>query len=67
MARTGDGQFTISVTDNGPGLPTDYENSSSLGLTLVKLLVDQIDGTMNIDSSGNGTNICISFPDPSLA
>jgi two-component sensor histidine kinase len=67
MARTGDGQFTISVSDNGPGLPAGYENTGSLGFTLVKLLVDQIDGTMDIDSSGNGTTIRIRFPDPDLA
>jgi PAS domain S-box-containing protein len=66
MARTGDGQFTISVSDNGPGLPAGYENTGSLGFTLVKLLVDQIDGTMDIDSSGDGTTIRIRFPDPAL-
>lgn len=67
LALTGDGQFIISVEDNGPGLPEGYENSGSLGLTLVKLLVSQIDGAMDIESTGNGTTIRIRFPDPSLA
>jgi PAS domain S-box-containing protein len=66
MTRTADGQFIISVKDNGPGLPAGYENKGSLGLTLVKLLVDQIDGTMEIDSSGNGTSVHIRFPDPAI-
>jgi PAS domain S-box-containing protein len=66
MMRTGDGSFSISVQDNGPGLPTGYEQTGSLGLTLVRLLVDQIDGTLDIDSSENGTTIHIRFPDPSL-
>jgi PAS domain S-box-containing protein len=64
MARTGDGLFTITVADNGPGLPAGYEDSGSLGLTLVRLLVGQIDGTMDIDSSEHGTAIRICFPDP---
>jgi PAS domain S-box-containing protein len=67
MARSGDGQFTITVSDNGPGLPAGYENSGSLGITLVRLLVGQIDGTMDIDSSADGTIIRIQFPDPTLA
>ncbi|MGD9940105.1 MAG: PAS domain S-box protein, partial [Clostridia bacterium] len=67
MTRTGDGQFAISVSDNGPGLPTGYEDTGSLGFTLVKLLVDQIDGIMDTDSSGNGTTIRIRFPDSALS
>ncbi|MDX9957387.1 MAG: histidine kinase, partial [Spirochaetia bacterium] len=66
-SRTGDGQFAISVSDNGPGLPAGYEDTGSLGFTLVKLLVDQIDGIMDIDSSGNGTTIRIRFPDSALS
>jgi two-component sensor histidine kinase len=66
MTVSSEGQFTISVQDTGPGLPEGYENTGSLGLTLVRLLVDQIDGTMNVDSSGDGTMVRISFPDPSL-
>jgi PAS domain S-box-containing protein len=66
MARGEAGLFTITVVDNGPGLPPDYEDSGSLGLTLVRLLVDQIDGTLVIDSSKAGTTIHITFPDPSL-
>ena len=66
MTGSSEGQFTISVHDTGPGLPEGYENTGSLGLTLVRLLVDQIDGTMNVDSSADGTLVRISFPDPSL-
>ena len=66
MDQDKDGLFSILVTDNGPGLPADYEKSGSLGLTLVRLLVGQIDGTMDMESSADGTMIRISFPDPSL-
>ena len=67
MARGQDNLVSISIADNGPGLPVGYENSKSLGLTLVKLLVDQIDGTMLIESSEKGTNIRIEFPEPTLS
>jgi PAS domain S-box-containing protein len=64
MTRTLEGRFMITVVDNGPGLPPGYEASDSLGLTLVRLLVDQIDGAIDMESSGSGTTIRVGFPDP---
>lgn len=64
MRRDGD-DVVLTVRDNGPGLPEGYESSGSLGLTLVRLLIAQIDGEMAIASSDAGTEINIAFPDPS--
>ena len=55
--------FEMSIVDNGHGLPEGYINTETLGLTLVKLLVTQINGTMDIQSEGNGTSIRIFFSD----
>lgn len=66
MRRGERGSVVMTVKDNGPGLPEGYESSGSLGLTLVRLLVGQIDGELTITSSSAGTQVRVALPDPSL-
>ena len=42
--------FSLTVSDNGKGIPEDLEleNSESLGLRLVGILVDQLDGEIEL-------------------
>jgi len=49
-----DGQFTLMVSDNGVGLPKDldFRATQSLGLQLVHTLVEQLEGTIELDRSG---------------
>ncbi|MGA9140199.1 MAG: PAS domain S-box protein [Methanocella sp.] len=63
MHREG-GEYTLAVGDNGIGLPphVDYRNTSSLGLQLVNLLVNQLDGDLAL-SGDNGTVFSIRFYD----
>ncbi len=51
------------VDDNGVGLPEDFdwENSSSLGLRLVRILTRQLRGELGIDRR-NGTRFSVRFP-----
>ncbi len=58
----GDDKYTLTVADNGAGLPENFimEESDSLGLQLVRGLVDQLDGDLEV-SSGNGTEFRIKF------
>lgn len=65
MKRGEGGSVVMTVKDNGPGLPEGYESSGSLGLTLVRLLVGQIDGELTITSSSAGTQVRIALPAPS--
>lgn len=55
-------QFCIS--DNGKGFPEnfDYRNTKSLGLQLVCILTEQIEGKLKVKSSATGTSFSISFP-----
>ena len=55
-------QFTLVVSDNGAGLPQDFslEDVSSLGLQLVTMLAQQLDGTFTVDDS-EGTTLAVSF------
>jgi two-component sensor histidine kinase len=57
-----DGQFTLVVSDNGVGFPQDLDflDTDSLGLQLVNTLIDQLEGTIELDRSG-GTVFEITF------
>jgi two-component sensor histidine kinase len=48
------------VSDNGTGIPdsVDLENPDTLGLQLVSILVDQLDGEMELKRD-NGTEFII--------
>ena len=56
--------YVLEVSDNGSGFPAgiDFRNTDSLGLRLVTILVSQIDGHIDLDSS-NGTKFTIKFSD----
>jgi PAS domain S-box-containing protein len=55
-------QYTLVVADNGPGIPedVDVENTTSLGLQLIHVLVDQIEGHLELKRK-RGTEFIISF------
>jgi two-component sensor histidine kinase len=54
--------ITLTVSDNGIGFPehVDFRNASSLGLTLINSLVQQLDGSIELDRRG-GTTFTITF------
>ena len=56
--------YRLSVSDDGAGLPDnfDYANSDTLGLQLVTTLVRQLDGVIDVQSR-EGTSITIEFPE----
>jgi two-component sensor histidine kinase len=63
VLRAEAGQVSLSVRDNGIGLPEslDVRNTESLGLQLVCLLTEQLGGTMTLTREG-GTAFAVSFP-----
>jgi PAS domain S-box-containing protein len=58
------GQIILTVSDNGSGLPEGFSlaESGTTGFTLVRTLVQQIDGTLTYETSGKGTNFVITVP-----
>ncbi len=55
---------TLSIKDNGPGLPDNFENMTeqSLGHRLVSQLVKQLEGEITVESeAGAGTRYQITF------
>ncbi|MEW6491122.1 MAG: PAS domain S-box protein [Cyanobacteriota bacterium] len=63
-----DDTLTLIVRDNGIGIPEelDIETTTSLGLTLVQGLAEQLEGTLELDRS-RGTVFKITFAAPKVA
>ena len=59
-----DHRIRLSIEDDGIGLPANFELAKikSLGLHLVNLMVDQLNGTVSI-TSNNGTKVLIEWHD----
>ena len=57
-----DGQYMLTIRDNGIGFPEDLDfmNTDSLGMQLVVSLVEQIEGSIEL-VRGNGTEFRIKF------
>ncbi|WP_229391777.1 MASE3 domain-containing protein [Methanosarcina sp. DH2] len=69
LKKGSDLQFTLTVADNGKGLPEniDFRNTDSLGLQLVNILVEQIESSIELKrNSGkeSGTEFKITFRKP---
>jgi PAS domain S-box-containing protein len=58
-----DANFSLTVSDNGVGLPESLElrDTASLGLRLVRTLAHQLKGTVELDGDA-GTTFIITFP-----
>lgn len=54
--------YTLSIKDNGIGLPKNYHEKNSMGFDLIYGLSEQINGNVNINCT-NGTEISIEFKD----
>ena len=54
--------FILSVSDNGVGIPEGFnlENTDTLGIQLVKILVDQLGGELELKRN-NGTEFIVRF------
>lgn len=57
-----DEKVKLRIGDDGAGLPVgfDYRQAESLGLQLVHTLIEQLDGTIELDNEG-GTSYLITF------
>ena len=62
IQKNGDGGF-FEYTDNGVGLPEDSEDreSTSMGIRLIKRLVNQLQSTLNIDKTADGVRFWFNF------
>ncbi len=64
LERIGGDRLHLEVRDDGVGLPPDFDSrrSGSLGWPIVRMLVEQIGGTLEIRGQG-GTSVTIESPE----
>jgi two-component sensor histidine kinase len=62
------GFYSLSIADNGKGLPAGAEQAgkSGLGMRLLKSLAKQLDATVEVDRTPPGVRFTITFPAISL-
>jgi len=62
IQKNGAGGF-FEYTDNGVGLPDDTEDreSTSMGIRLIKRLVNQLQSTLNVDKTAEGVRFWFNF------
>ncbi len=65
LYTSNDNQMLLEISDDGVGLPEDLDigNSGSMGLHLVNILAEQLEGRIKVDRIG-GTKYQISFMNP---
>ena len=60
--RKNDGSILMTVSDNGGGFDWNSSENDSFGFEMMHALVDQLGGTMNVESGSSGTRATIQFP-----
>lgn len=65
LIQNSDGSFTLIHSDNGPGLPADFnwKQTTSLGLRLIKSLSKQLLGTINYEYRNGFSTFSVIFKD----
>ncbi|RQD89036.1 PAS domain S-box protein [Methanosalsum natronophilum] len=63
VLKSKEDNYLLLVSDDGKGFPShvDFRNTDSLGLQLVNTLVDQLDGTIDLESDDGSTQFEITF------
>ena len=64
MTELNPGMFALTVSDDGVGIPDseDLENSGSLGMILVRSMIQQLSGTISLNRE-DGTTFAFEFPE----
>jgi two-component system, sensor histidine kinase PdtaS len=67
LVRSDKNELTLSVSDNGAGMPYNWQDlqKNSLGLRLMKGLTEDINGSFELKSL-QGTTIKVTFPEMSI-
>ncbi|TRX48393.1 tetratricopeptide repeat protein [Fulvivirga sp. M361] len=59
---SGEGQYLLSISDNGPGFSTAHEGETGFGTKLITILSRQLGATLDIASSTLGTIVTLVIP-----
>lgn len=63
VREVGDGRIELTLSDNGTGLPQDFDikDTKGLGFEIVQKLCRQIDAKFNFETNNKGTTFVIVF------
>jgi len=68
--RNADGRILLTVSDDGVGLPADFDlkaaSRKSLGMRMIGSLARQLRGTIAIENAARGTCAVLDIPDPRI-
>jgi len=68
--RNADGRILLTVSDDGVGLPADFDlkaaSRKSLGMRMIGSLARQLRGTIAIENAERGTCAVLDIPDPRI-
>ncbi len=56
-----EGQHTLTITDNGPGLRPSVDDQESFGQLLMTTLAEQLEGTFKVKDSPDGVEVVVKF------
>ena len=64
LSEVTDATLVLSVSDNGPGLPSDFDmaKSKGLGMRVVMALTKQLGGNITLSSGADGAEFILSIP-----
>jgi two-component sensor histidine kinase len=68
LTSTPEGEYVLSVTDNGRGMPEDFDikAAGTYGMKIVNAFVEQIGGRLEVQSGPEGTEFRLTFSPPEL-
>jgi PAS domain S-box-containing protein len=63
MHMDANGRYILTISDNGVGIPKDldWRNAQTMGLQLVTMLIEQLNGEISVTHHDAGTMFTISF------
>lgn len=64
VARAGDHDFSVSVRDQGAGLPPGFDpnKAKGLGMRIIRFLVQQLNGSLVVRQNDPGTEFTVTLP-----
>jgi two-component sensor histidine kinase len=64
VARADDDRFTVSVRDEGAGLPADFDlrKAKGLGMRIIGAFSRQLSGTVTLRPHNPGTEFIVTIP-----
>jgi two-component sensor histidine kinase len=60
LSNTTFNHYLLTISDNGIGMPVEFTKTGSLGMSLMKGLSEDLDGSFSIETR-NGTTVKVSF------